>query len=146
MRVEYNNLYTHLILTTLHRLPLIQEINRIRIEKFITGIVKNNDCYLYSIYANPDHVHILVSRHPMESEGLLVNNIGNSTERFINGNNLCQGSFKWQNSCSAFSVSKSGVDKVCQYILNQQNHHRSISSEEEYKTFIKFYQKTIKIK
>ena len=48
MKIEYNNLYTHFILTTLHRLPLISEKNRERIEKYITGIVNNNDSQLYS--------------------------------------------------------------------------------------------------
>ena len=43
MKIEYNNLYTHFIFTTLHRLPIIPEKNRIRIEKYITGIVNNND-------------------------------------------------------------------------------------------------------
>ena len=58
MKMEYNNLYTHFVFTTLKRKPLILEQFRIRIEKYITGIVNNNDCKLYSIYANPEHVHI----------------------------------------------------------------------------------------
>jgi putative transposase len=143
MKIEFNNLYTHFIFTTLHRIPLIQEANRERIEKFITGIVKNKDCHLYSIYANPDHIHFLVSRHPQVSESSIANTISSSTERFINQNNLCQGSFKWQDSCSAFSVSKSDVDRVCRYILNQKQHHQKIGSKEEYELFRKFYQKTL---
>ena len=43
----------------------------------------------------------------------------------------------WQKSASAFSVSKSDVDKVCKYILNQAEHHRKVSFEEEYNSFIK---------
>jgi len=43
MKVEYNNLYTHFVFTTLHRLPLIVDPYRERIEKYITGIVKNNE-------------------------------------------------------------------------------------------------------
>jgi REP element-mobilizing transposase RayT len=39
----------------------IPEMNRERIEKYITGIVNNNNSKLYSIYANPEHVHFLVS-------------------------------------------------------------------------------------
>ena len=64
MKIEYNNLYTHFILTTLHRQPVISEIHRERIEKYITGIVNNNNCHLYAIYANPEHVHFLLSRSP----------------------------------------------------------------------------------
>ena len=51
MKIAFNNLYTHFIFTTLHRLPLILEKSRVRIEKYITGVVNNNDSQLYAIYA-----------------------------------------------------------------------------------------------
>lgn len=143
MKIQYNNLYTHFIFTTLHRLPLISEKHRERIEKYITGIVNNNDSQLYAIYANPEHVHFLVSRSPKLSEDDLATIITESSERFINQNKLCNSPFAWQESASAFSVSKSDVDKVCKYILNQPEHHRKVSFAKEYEAFIKFYQKTI---
>ena len=146
MKVEYNNLYTHFVFTTLRREPIITEENRQRIEKYITGIVNNNSCQLYAIYANPEHVHFLVSRSPNIDEERLAGIVANSSARFINDNNLCKGDFQWQMSCSAFSVSKKDVDNVCKYILNQPEHHRKHTFAEEYEAFIKFYEKTIKPK
>ena len=146
MKVEYNNLYTHFVFTTLNREQLIFEKNRERIEKYITGIVNNNDCHLYAIYANPEHIHFLVSRSPAISEEALANIIANSSERFINENKLSIVNFHWQRSCSAFSVSKADVDKVCKYILHQPEHHKKYSFTNEYEAFIKFYQKTLKYK
>ena len=143
MKIEYNNLYTHFILTTLHRVPLISEKYRDRIEKYMTGIVNNNDSYLYAIYANPGHAHFLVSRSPTFSEELLATIVAESSQNFINQNKLCNTNFIWRRSASAFSVSKSEVDKVCKYILNQADHHRKVSFKEEYETFIQFYQKTL---
>ena len=143
MKIEYNNLYTHFILTTRHRQPIISENHRERIEKYITGIVDNNNCHLYAIYANPEHVHFLLSRSPKLSEEILATIVAESSERFINQNKLCATHFTWQGSASAFSVSKSDVDKVCKYILNQPQHHRKISFAEEYEEFIQFYQKTL---
>ena len=143
MKIEYNNLYTHFIFTTAHRLPIILEEHRERIEKYITGIVNNNDCKLYAIYANPEHVHFLVSRSPRMSEENLATKIATSTEDFMNNNKLCVGKFQWQNSSSAFSVSKADIDKVCKYILNQKEHHKKVSFTEEYDAFLKFYQKTV---
>lgn len=70
--------------------------------------------------------------------------VAESSERFINENKLTVGKFAWQESASAFSISKSNIDKVCKYILNQPQHHRKFSFEEEYKTFMKFYQNTLK--
>jgi len=143
MKIDYNNLYTHFVFTTYQRLPLIIERNRARIEKYITGIINNNECQLYAIYANPEHVHFIVSRSPKISEENLANIIGNSSAKFINENKLCIGVFEWQFSASAFSVSKADVDKVCKYIINQPQHHHSKSYLEESDEFLKFYQKTI---
>ncbi len=143
MKIEYNNLYTHFVFITLNRTPIIQEKNRQRIEKYITGIVNNNDSKLYAIYANPEHAHILLSRSPKISEETLATIIAKSSERFINDDKLCNGQFSWQKSAAAFSVYKSDVDKVCKYILNQPKHHRKVSFAEEYDSFLKFYQKTL---
>lgn len=143
MKIEYNNLYTHFIFTTLHRLPLILEKHRGRIEKYMTGIINNNNSHLYSIYANPEHVHFLVSRSPKLSEESLGTRVAESSQRFINDNKLCNSEFAWQETGAAFSVSKSDVDKVCKYILNQKEHHRKMTFAEEYEKFINFYQKTL---
>jgi len=146
MKVEFNNLYTHFIFTTIHREALISGVHRERIEKYITGIVNNNGCQLYAIYANPEHVHFLVSRSPDVSEESLAGVIANSSAKFINENKLCKYHFQWQESCSAFSVSKTDIDKVCKYILNQPDHHKKQTFAEEYDAFVKFYQKTLKPK
>src|SRR6516164_7066322 len=102
MKIEYHNLYTHFIFTTLHRLPLIAEKHRERIEKYITGIINNNSSQLYSIYANPEHAHFLVSRSAQLSEENLATIIAESSERFINQNKLCNTHFMWQETASAF--------------------------------------------
>lgn len=143
MKIEYNNLYTHFIFTTLHRVPIIEEKHRERIEKYITGIINNNECHLYAIYANPEHAHFLISRSPKLSEENLASIVAESSQKFINQNKLCKSQFEWQETSSAFSVSKSDVDKVCKYILNQPEHHRKVTFAEEYDAFIKFYQKTL---
>jgi len=143
MKIQYNNLYTHFILVTLNRFPFINVMNRERIEKYITGIVNNKDSKLYSIYANPEHVHFVASRSPKISEEALLTSVAESSERFINENKLCTMRFKWQDSAAAFSISKSDVDRVCKYILNQPKHHRKVSFVEEYESFIKFYEKTL---
>ena len=143
MKIEYNNLYTHFVFSTLGRQALIPEKNRVRIEKYITGIVNNNSSKLYAIYANPEHLHFIVSRSPVISEQQLATVVADSSERFINENKLARGRFAWQRSASAFSISKADVDKVCKYILNQPKHHKKVTFAEEYEKFIKHYQETL---
>ena len=62
----------HIVLTTKKREPIISAENRVRIEKYITGVVNNNACHLYAIYANPEHVHILLSKSPDIDEDTLI--------------------------------------------------------------------------
>jgi REP element-mobilizing transposase RayT len=100
MKIEYHNLYTHFILITKNRASLISEQNRERIEKYITGIVNNNNSKLYSIYANPEHIHFLVSRSPKMAEEVLATIVADSSSKFINENKLCAGLFAWQDSAS----------------------------------------------
>lgn len=144
MKIEYNNLHTHFVFTTYKRQPVLFEKNRIRIEKYITGILKNTSSKLYAIYVNPEHMHFLVSRSPTITEQELATIIADSSEKFINENNFVNGRFSWQQSASAFSVSKYDIDTVCKYILNQPNHHKKYRFEEEYERFIKHYQNTLK--
>lgn len=139
MRIDFNNLYTHFVFITQQREMTIPEKSRIRIEKYITGIVSKYNSKLYAIYANPEHVHILISRSPNHSEEELATIISKSTEKFINENKLSIGVFTWQESGAAFSVSKSGVDPVCKYILNQPEHHKHETFAQEYDKYLKFY-------
>ncbi len=143
MKIEYRNIYIHYVLTTLHRIPMISEGNRNRIEKYITGIISNTGSQLYAVYCNPEHTHILLSKSPDISDNELIGKIAISSARFINENKLCCGKFAWQDSASAFSISKGDVDKIYKYILNQNEHHKKVNFEEEYQTFIKYYQNKI---
>jgi putative transposase len=83
------------VLTTFERMRVIPDKNRAGIEKYITGIVANNNSKLYAIYANPEHLHLLVSRDPNLSEEKLATIIADSSEHFINENKLTHTPFKW---------------------------------------------------
>jgi len=143
MKIEAHNLYTHFIFMTFHKLPLIPEKNRQRIEKYITGVVNHLNCKMYAIYANPEHLHYLVMRTPDMDEEKLAGIIETSTNQFINEYKLSLGRFQWENSCSAFSVSKKDVNKVSEFILSQKEHHKIQKFAEEYEDFMKLYQKPI---
>jgi putative transposase len=78
------------------------------------------------------------------SEEALATIVAESSTSFINNNKLATGVFAWQQSASAFSVSKSDVDNVCKYILNQPVHHCKVSFAEEYDFFEKHYQQSLR--
>ena len=80
----------------------------------------------------PDHIHLLVGLKPNISVSDLVRDIKARSSKFINESNWIQGKFNWQNGFGAFSYSKSQIDNVINYILNQEEHHKKTSFKEEY--------------
>jgi putative transposase len=46
------------------------------------------------------------------------------------------GDFHWQNGYGAFSVSPSNVEQVKTYIANQEEHHRKMTFQEEYRKML----------
>jgi REP element-mobilizing transposase RayT len=58
---------------------------------------------------------------------------------WINKNNLCKGKFEWQDEYFAVSVSESMIDRVRNYIKNQEQHHAKQTFQEEYDEFIVKY-------
>jgi hypothetical protein len=47
--------------------------------------------------------------------------------------------FYWQEGYAAFSVGQVGLEKVIEYIENQQKHHERVSFQEEVRQFFKWY-------
>ena len=67
----------------------------------------------------------------------LVRDIKNNSTNFINRSNFVRGKFLWQDGYGAFSYSRSQINDVYQYILNQEEHHRKKTFREEYHEFLK---------
>jgi putative transposase len=47
--------------------------------------------------------------------------------------------FSWQRGYGAFSVSQSNVASVVSYIEKEEEHHRTLTFEEEFRLFLKRY-------
>lgn len=132
----YTQLYIQIVFAVKGRQNLIQENNRVELQKFITGIVQNREQKLLSIYAMPDHIHILVGLKPNIDISDLVRDIKAGSSKFINDSKWINGKFNWQEGYGAFSYSKSQIDTVVNYIINQKEHHKTKTFKEEYLDFL----------
>jgi hypothetical protein len=54
------------------------------------------------------------------------------SSEWVNKKKLVPGKFRWQEGYGAFSYSRSHIDKVYQYIINQKRHHEKKTFMEEY--------------
>ena len=140
MANTYTQLYVQIVFAVLHRENLIAERNREEIEKYICGIISNKKSKPLAIYCNPDHVHVLIGLHPTASVSELTRDIKAGSSKFINEKKWLRGKFNWQDGFGAFTYSKSQIDVVVKYILNQPIHHRNRTFEDEYLSLLKKYE------
>jgi putative transposase len=131
----FSQIYIHLVFTPKHRQALIHPSWEDRLYKYITGIVQTRGHKMLAIGGMPDHIHIFIGQKPAETISDLVLEIKKQTNDFIKTEKLSPHKFDWQNGFGAFSHSRSQVDIVCKYVLNQKEHHRQKTFKEE---FLKF--------
>jgi putative transposase len=128
----YTQLYIQLVFAVKERKSLIKESFRNELEKYICGIINNKQSKPLAIYCMPDHIHILVGLNPKYALSDIVIDIKTHSTRFINEKQWLNDKFNWQEGYRAFSYSRSNLDPVIQYILNQQQHHAKRSFRDEY--------------
>lgn len=138
MANTYSQIFIQFVFCVKGRHNFIHPSKRIELEKYISGIVNNRKQKLLAVYANPDHVHLLVSFQNLDkSLSEIMRDVKAGSSKFINESKWFDGKFYWQEGYGAFSYSKSQVDQVCKYILNQEEHHKKVGFREEYLSILK---------
>jgi CRISPR/Cas system-associated protein Cas5 (RAMP superfamily) len=75
--------------------------------------------------------------NPSESLSDLVKEVKRCSTNFINEQKWLRVKFNWQEGFGAFSYSRSQLDRVIDYIRNQELHHKRKSFREEYIEMLK---------
>ncbi len=130
----------HLVFSTKERRPLLEDTVRQELHNYAGGILKDLDSPAIIMNSVPDHVHILFNLHRTKALADVVMETKRGTSKWIKtkGNQFTL--FQWQNGYGAFSISQSAVDDVLAYIRNQAEHHRKVSFQDEFRTFLKRYE------
>ena len=110
-----------------------------RLQKYITGTVQNNGHKLLAINNMPDHVHLFVGLNPKQSISELMKLVKGDSSEFINKEGFTKRKFYWQEGYGAFTNSRSQIDGVVKYILNQKEHHSKKTFRQEYLEILNDY-------
>lgn len=140
MANTYTQIYMQIVFAVKGRQNLIARGNREDLQKYITGIVQNKGQKMLAIFSMPDHTHVLIGLKPDITVSDLVRDIKAGSSKFINDSRWVNGKFQWQEGFGAFSYSKSQIQSVTRYILNQEEHHKNYTFKEEYVDFLKKFQ------
>ena len=130
----------HLIFSTKNRDPVLTPEIRAELQPYLAVVLREDDCPSLQVGGVEDHVHLLFGLSRTRTVAQVVENVKTSSSKWIKTKGPAFAEFHWQAGYGVFSVSQSSVDAVIQYIQNQEEHHRKMTFQEEYRRFLKMYQ------
>jgi len=129
--MSYKRVWLHIVWSTKFREPWLNENLRPKLFKHIRRNASEKGIYVDYLNGYVDHVHCLISLEPKQSFDKIVMLLKGESSHWINEYQLISGYFEWQTDFYVVSISDSDVNKVRDYIRNQDNHHKNNPSIDE---------------
>jgi len=123
----------HIVFATKHRKPTISKAWRDELHAVLGGSLKSQDAMPLAIGGTEDHVHLLVGLKGKHAVADLVRDVKVTSHEWADSR---WKGFAWQGGYAALSVAKSEVDRVKNYIANQEEHHRKMTSIDELRAIL----------
>ena len=138
--MPYIKTYIHFVWSTKNRIPFLDNKElRQKVWHHIKENAKEKGIFVDFVNGYSDHCHCLVSLGVDQTIQKVMQLIKGESSFWINKSKLCLDKFEWQDEYFAVSVSESMLDKVRNYIRNQEEHHSKQTFEEEYTEFMSKY-------
>ena len=135
--MPFVKVYIHFVWSTKNRIQFLNTKElRIKVWNHIRENAKKKDIYVDFVNGYSDHFHCLVSLGVNQSIEKVMQLIKGESSFWINKEGLTKEKFEWQDEYFAVSVSESVIDKVRDYIKNQEEHHSKKTFQQEYDEFI----------
>jgi putative transposase len=149
--MPFIKVYIHFVWSTKDREPLLatKEIRQI-VWQHILENAREKGIFVDFVSGYADHCHCLVSLGGDQTIQKIMQLIKGESSFWINKQGLLSElplalasgetpKFEWQDEYFAVSVSESMIDRVRNYIKNQEEHHKKKTFQEEYDEFIEKY-------
>ena len=137
--MPFIKIWIHLIWSTKNRQSFLKKDLKSKVISHIKENAKDKNIYIDFINGDVDHIHALISLKSDQTIAKVAHLLKGESSHWINQNELTEKEFAWQEEYIPASVSHSAIDKVREYIKNQEEHHRKKSFVEEYQAFINKY-------
>jgi REP element-mobilizing transposase RayT len=139
MANTYSSLFYHIVFSTKHRKEWIKPEIEQRVWQYIGGIARSHAMTALQVGGMPDHSHALIMAKPVIAPSKIVQHLKGESSKWIHTEFDNMRTFAWQDGYGIFSVSKSKLPDVVDYIKNQREHHEKESFEEEYERLMKLH-------
>ena len=140
MAQSLSRLWTHLIFSTKDRFPFLNDrILRTKMHAYLAEMLRKHDCETLIVGGVEDHTHSLFALSRTHSIANVVKEVKRTSSGWIKDASRQLSKFHWQGGYAAFSVSQSNLADVIRYIENQEEHHKRVTFQDEYRAFLTAY-------
>ena len=124
----------HVVFSTKNRVPFLKDPDiRARLDAYMAGVLQSIGCEPILTNGVGDHVHILCNLSRTVTIAGLVDKAKHSPSKWMKDQGSACADFFWQGGYGSFSVSQSNVEQVREYIAKQEEHHRKVSFQDEFR-------------
>ncbi len=126
-----HKIWIHLVFSTKKRNPQLTGSIRQAVFLHIHANGKSKGIEMDFVNGYYDHAHCLFQLPSTMTFAEAVQHLKGESAHWINQAELTEEHFAWQKGYYAVSVSPDVVERVRNYIKNQETHHRDLSFEQE---------------
>jgi REP element-mobilizing transposase RayT len=139
MANTYSNLFYHIVFSTKGRKDLISPEIEARIWAYIGGIARKHEVVAIQIGGIENHIHVLMMAKPKIAPSQIAQWLKGESSKWIHDTFPELPDYAWQDGFGVFSVSKSNVPDVVEYIKTQREHHAKQTFEDEYVSMLRLH-------
>jgi REP element-mobilizing transposase RayT len=136
---SYRQHLYHIVFRTKDSLPTIKQDHVNDLYAYITGIIKHKNSHLYRINGVENHLHILTDMNPSIAPIDFVKDIKVSSSIWMKSSTFFPAFKGWAVGYGSFTCAYRDIDRLIEYIKDQQEHHKKVSFEEEYRMLLLEY-------
>lgn len=135
--MPFAKVYIHFVWSTKNRVPYLKTKEmRTTMWKHIKENADKKGIFVDHVNGYHDHCHCLVSLGTQHTICSVMQLIKGESAFWFNQQKLIEEKFQWQDEYYAVSVSESVVERVRNYIRNQETHHNKKSYNDEFNEMI----------
>ena len=126
----------HVVINTHRREMTIPDETSEHMYRYISTIITSRKSRLLRINGIGNHIHMLVELSPTVALSDLVRDIKQGSSKWARTQPYFPRFSGWGKEYGAFSCSIRDKDAIINYIINQREHHKTRTFEQEYKFMI----------
>ena len=131
----------HTVFSTKDRRPFLRDhALREEIHRYLGGILTNLDCQPIIVGGVEDHVHLLCALSRTCAAAAMVKEVKRGSSLWVKTRSPDLQDFAWQNGYGIFSIGFSQIASVRSYIAAQEEHHRKVSFQGEFRQLLRRYE------